>query len=343
MTIENFGFMKKIYFLAMLMLLLTGGMTFTSCSSDDDPFITANEDDEPRILDPYFPDWSNGQPGEFKNFTRDVNLDAYVIVTPAEHTTVKWYIDDVEVAEGVNINMPLIAGEYILKVVATTTKDKTTSRTGRVVVRPCAGDPYPAKDIANLQVRPGSKAKLRGSNMNKVTKIVFGDTEVPVTFVDKGEESYVEYDVPALPLGTYKLKLIDADGIVYGGGSIVLSDEVPEIKENILWEGHHYVSWELPDGDANKTFNLIGKEQFMSLSVGSKLIISYTLEPSAEYHQMQLVTAWWTELPGTSKVDLTEDGTIELVISQDILDLVGAQDGFLCVGHGYFIDKIVVE
>ena len=91
--------MKKIYFITMLMLLAIGNMTFTSCSSDDDPFITATEDDDPRILDPYFPDWTNGQPGEFKNFTRDINLDATVIVTPAEHTTVKWYLDDVEVAE----------------------------------------------------------------------------------------------------------------------------------------------------------------------------------------------------------------------------------------------------
>ena len=322
---------------------MTGNIALTSCSSDDAPFITANEDDEPRILDPYFPDWTNGEPGEFKNITRDVNLEAYVIVTPSEFTTVKWYIDDVEVAEGLNIDIPLIAGNYMLKVVATTTKGKSTSRTGRVVVRPCAGDPVPGKDIYDLQVRPGSKAKLHGSNMDKVTKIVFGETEVPVTFVDKGEESYVEYEVPNLPLGTYKVKLIDAEGIVYGGGSIELSNDVPEIKENILWEGHHYVSWDFPDGNPNKTFNLLSKEQFLGIGVGSKLIITYSIEPSAEYHQMQLTTAWWTELPGTSKVDLEEDGTIELVISQEIIDLVNQEDGFLCVGHGYFVDKITVE
>ena len=335
--------MKKIYILAMIMLLMAGNIALTSCRSDDEPFITANEDDEPKILDPYFPDWTNGVPGEFKNITRDINLEATVIVTPANHTTVKWYIDDEEVAEGVSINIPLIAGEYMLKVVATTTKGKETSRTARVIVRACAGDPVPGNDIFDRQVRPGSKAKLHGSDMDKVTKIAFGDTEVPATFVDKGEESYVEYEVPALPLGTYKIKLIDAEGMVYGGGNIVLSDDVPEITENILWEGHHYVSWELPDGDANKTFNLLTKEQITGLSVGTKLIINYTLEPSAEYHQMQLTTAWWTELPGGEKVDLTADGTKELVISQDVIDLVNAQDGFLCVGHGYYVDKITVE
>ena len=75
--------MKKIYYLAILILLMTGTIALTSCSSDDAPFITANEDDEPRILDPYFPDWTNGEPGEFKNITRDVNLEASVIVTPS--------------------------------------------------------------------------------------------------------------------------------------------------------------------------------------------------------------------------------------------------------------------
>ena len=103
--------MKKIYFLAMFMLLMTCSLALTSCSSDDDPFITATEDDEPRILDPYFPDWSDGQPGVFKNFARNLNLEAEVIVTPANHTTVKWYIDDEEVAEGLSINHSLLAGE----------------------------------------------------------------------------------------------------------------------------------------------------------------------------------------------------------------------------------------
>lgn len=334
--------MKRIYF--MMMLILTGFITLTSCSSDDDPFTTASEDDFPRILDPYFPDWSNGQPGQFKNFTRDINLNATVIVTPAEFTTVKWYLDDEEVAEGLTIDTALLAGEYMLKVVATTTKGKETSRMGRVIVRPCEGDPSPANGIADRQVVPGAKAKLHGSYMDKVTKIVFGETEVPVNYVNKGEESYVEYTVPtSLSLGTYNLRLVTSDGTIYGGGKIVVSDQAPEIEENILWEGHHYVSWELPDGDANKTFNLVSKDQFLALGTGSKFCIHYTLEPTAEYHQMQTVTAWWTELPGTTKLDLAEDGVVELVVSQDMIDLVGQQDGFLCVGHGYYVDKITVE
>ena len=97
-------------------------------------------------------------------------------------------------------------------------------------------------------------------------------------------------------------------GTRYGG----MTNNNGSFNLNILWEGHHYVSWDLPDGDPNKTFNLITKEQFTSLSAGTKLLIHYTLEPSAEYHQMQLTTMWWTELPGTAKTDLTEDGVMEL-------------------------------
>ncbi len=124
------------------------------------PFITASEDDIPRILNPYFPDWNNGVPGEFKNFTRDINLTEEVIVTPAQHTTVIWYLDNQEVATGNKIDMPLLAGTYVLKVVARTTKGLETSRTGLVIVRPCEGDPVPGDLLFDRLVVPGTVATL---------------------------------------------------------------------------------------------------------------------------------------------------------------------------------------
>lgn len=45
-----------------------------------------------------------------------------MIVTPAHYTTVTWYIDDEQVAEGLKIDVPVLAGDHIVKVVATTTK-----------------------------------------------------------------------------------------------------------------------------------------------------------------------------------------------------------------------------
>lgn len=49
--------MKKIYF--MLLAMLAMNFVFTACS-DEAPFSTATPNDEPRILDPVFPDRVNG-------------------------------------------------------------------------------------------------------------------------------------------------------------------------------------------------------------------------------------------------------------------------------------------
>ena len=203
------------------MVLCTAVFTFSGCSSDE-PFITASEDDIPKILDPYFPDWSNGVPGEFRNFTRDINLNEKVIVTPAEYTTVRWYLDGVQVAEGLEIDMPLLAGTYLLKVVATTTKGLETSRSGMVVVRPCEGDPVPGDMLFDRLVVPGQTANLHGENINKVTKVIINGVEAQATY--DAENNCVQYVVPTtIPDGVYQLTVADASGKIYGGGSITVS------------------------------------------------------------------------------------------------------------------------
>ena len=229
MLIKELKDMKTKY-LMILMTLAVAVFTFSGCSSNDEPFITASEDDYPRILDPYFPDWSNGQPGEFKNFTRDINLTERVIVTPVEHTTVTWYIDDKEVATGDSIDIPLLAGTYVLKVVARTTKGLETSRTGMVVVRPCEGDPVPGDLLFDRLVVPGTVATLHGENMDKVKQVVINGVAAAATYHSDG--GYVTYTVPtSLADGSYQLTVTDANGFIYGGGNITVSS-APIINGN---------------------------------------------------------------------------------------------------------------
>lgn len=330
--------MKKIYFLATLMLLMTSNFALTSCSSDDDPFITASENDEPRILDPYFPDWVDGQPGVFKNFSRDLNLEATVVVTPANFTTVTWLIDDEQVAEGLTINHTLLAGEYTLKVVATTTMGKETSRTSLVQVRPLEGDPTPGNDIRDRQVVPGSVVKLHGTNMDKVTKISFGDKEAVTTFVDKGDKSYVEYTVPAdLALGTYRVTLYDAAGNVYGGNKIVVSNEAPEVLEETLWEGSFNVTWGTP-------FDLL-KDQFPNLVKAGKIVRAYVNGNG----QGAMTTAWWNNIltgkgdPERGDIMISGSAVLEYELTDYSMQLMNEQNGALFVGDGYTITKVTVE
>ena len=205
----------------MLTVLCTAVFTFSGCS-DDEPFITASENDIPRILDPTFPDWVNGEPGEFRNITCDINLNEKVVVTPMEYTTVKWYIDDELVAEGLEIDKPLLAGTYILKIVATTTKGLETSRTGKVIVRPLAGDPVPGDLLSERLVVPGQTVTLHGENMNKVTKVIINGVAANATY-DAANDCVV-YTVPSsIPDGVYRLVVADASGKQYGGGWITVS------------------------------------------------------------------------------------------------------------------------
>lgn len=124
----------------MLFAILAFNAFLTSCS-DEEPFSTATPNDEPRILDPTFPDRVNGNLATFANFSRDGKFSMKLTVTPADYTTVTWFVDGEEVATGTEIEKEFMAGTYHLKITATTTVGKSTYREGLIQVNPLADDP----------------------------------------------------------------------------------------------------------------------------------------------------------------------------------------------------------
>ena len=406
----------------ILMTIVIASASLLSCTQKEEPFFTATEDDYPRILNTDIPDWIDGKPQTLLTISRDANFEFEVVVTPADYTTVEWFLDDVKVYEGKTINMSVLAGTWTVKMVATTTKGLTTSRTAMLVVNPLDGDPVAGDAILERLVAPGMAASLSGSNMDKVAKVVIGDTEADATYADGA----VTYRVPAgLAAGTYQLTLKDASGFVYGAGyttvsmasvvssaaftgksggevtvtglnldkvaSIMVGGQAAEIvsktgdaltfkapslaagdheitgkdtdgnalnfvngsqmqesailtitAEDILWEGHHYVSWDFADGDPNKTFAALA-EASMAWAPGKIIRVTLTLDPAATYHQVQFNTMWWTELPGTFRGDFFNDMVAEITWSQEMSDLVNAQGGFIICGHGFFVDKVTIE
>lgn len=78
-----------------------------------------------------------------------------------------------------------------------------------------------------------------------------------------------------------------------------------------------------------------------ALKPGTILRVYYSIEPTAEYHQMQLATGWWTGL--MDKIEFSEDGVCELIVTQEVIDKINAEAGFLCVGHGYYVDLVTVQ
>lgn len=397
--------------------------------TEETPFSTATENDDPRILDPLFPDRVNGELPVVSNISRDANFSMTLTVTPADYTTVTWFIDGEEIQTGKEIDLALKAGTYHLKVTATTSIGKSTYREGLIQVNPLADDPWATEIGFERIITTGAKAQLYGNNLDKVNSIVIGGkTATDIAYTENGENSYIEYTVPeGLADGTYRIILVDNGGNEYGGNKVTVTSDAlitagserttansewvmtginlnqiesftfggqtvssfirqseteiaftcPSLEdgeytltgrttsgkevmfyttagniteqtvvvssEKVLWEGHHYVSWDLPDDNPNKTFNLIGKDVFASIKAGAVLSIYYSVNSADEYHQLRTTTGWWNDLPGTAVIEFQEDGVKQVQLTQEVLDKIQTEDGFLCIGHGYYVDRISVQ
>ena len=323
---------------AMMMLLavgfaLAGTSTLSSCSSDDEPYFTVSEDDNPRILNTDLVDDSK--------IDRKTNYKLEIKVTPVHYTTVTWLLDGNQIAEGNTIDQPLPLGTHELKIVATTTKNKTTSRTLKVTVTPAADDPALGTNASELWVAPGEETTIhKCSNLGTITKVFVGGKEVAFEILEEG--TAMKLTAPAdLENGDYAITLVDGDGVEFPGGTIKVTSEPKPSMENVLWEGHHYVSWELGDGDPNKSFNLITKDQVAKWKEGQTLRVYCSMKDDDAYHQIKLATGWWTDL--TSPYEFGEGKVVKFELTQDALDKMAAEDGFICVGHGYYVEKVTIE
>ena len=322
---------------------------FAACT-EKETFSTASGDDYPRIIDPVFPDWTDGVKPVVANISRDADFSMTLTVTPADYCTVRWYLDGEIVGEGKEIELGLMAGTYDFKVEVSTEAGYSTSREGLVQVNPLDGDPWADKISFERITAPGAAAVLYGNNLEKVSRIVIGShTVTEPTLIEGG----LSYTVPAdLEDGTYRIILVDTEGNEFGGDLLTVSSDVlitsgagrtgagkewvmtginmnkiasltignqkvteftsrtpteivltcPELEvgeyiltgtasdgsavmfysesgnttettvilssSTVLWTGHHYVSWDLPDDNPNKKFDLIKKDVFATIKAG---------------------------------------------------------------------------
>ena len=391
---------------------------FAACT-EKETFSTASGDDYPRIIDPVFPDWTDGVKPVVANISRDADFSMTLTVTPADYCSIVWYLDGDIVAEGNTIDMNLMAGTYDFKVTVSTEAGYTTFREGIVQVNPLEGDPWADKISFERITAPGAAAVLYGNNLEKVSRIVIGShTVTEPTLIEGG----LSYTVPAeVKDGTYRLILVDASGNEFGGDLLTVTSEpmvtsgadriskskdwtmtgvnmdkiasitlggrtvsefktqtatgivmeCPDLKageytltgkaldgsavlfhteagiteemkstvslETTLWSGHFLVdNWSV-------NFTEVTKDQFADIEAGSVLRVYYSLNTAAEYHQIRTTTTWWNDLPGTAQTDLTADGVFTVTLTQEALDMIQTQDGFICVGHGYYVDMVTVE
>lgn len=318
---------------AMMMLLavgfaLAGTSTLSSCSSDDDPYFTVSEDDNPRILNTDLAD---------SKINRKTNYKLEIKVTPVHYTTVTWLLDGTQIAEGTTIDQPLPLGEHELKIVATTTKGKSTSRTLKVTVIPAADDPALGTNASELWVAPGAETTIhKCKNLGTVTKVMVGGKEVAFEILEEG--TALKLTAPTgLENGDYDITLVDGEGNQFSGGIIKVTTEPRPSMENTIWEGEFAVTWGTP-------FDAL-KDTFLS-KVKAGTILRVYVDGNG---QGTAATSWWNNIltgkgdPERGDIMVNGPAKWEFELTDLSIQLLTEQNGFLLVGDGYTVKKVTIE
>ena len=318
---------------AMMMLLavgfaLAGTSTLSSCSSDDDPYFTVSEDDNPRILNTDLAD---------SKIDRKTNYKLEIKVTPVHYTTVTWLLDGKQIAEGNTIDQTLPVGNHTLKIVATTTKGKSTSRTLNVTVTPAADDPALGTNAVELWVAPGAEATIhKCKNLGTVTKVMVGGKEAAFEVLEEG--TALKLTAPTgLENGDYDITLEDGEGNQFPSGTIKVTTEPRPSMETTLWEGEFAVTWDTPFSELKDTF-------LSKVKVGT--ILRVYVDGNG---QGTAATSWWNNIltgkGDPERGDILVDGpaTWEFELTDLSIQLLTEQNGLFLVGDGYTVKKVTIE
>ena len=318
---------------AMMMLLavgfaLAGTSTLSSCSSDDEPYFTVSEDDNPRILNTDLAD---------SKIDRKTHYKMEIKVTPVHYTTVTWLLDGNQIAEGNTIDQALPVGIHELKIVATTTKGKSTSRTLNVTVTPAADDPALGTNAVELWVAPGAETTIhKCKNLGTVTKVMVGGKEVAFEVLEEG--TALKLTTPTgLENGDYDITLVDGEGNQFPSCTIKVTTEPRPSMETTLWEGEFAVTWDTPFKDL--------KDTFLS-KVKAGTILRVYVDGNG---QGTAATSWWNNIltgkGDPERGDITVDGpaTWKFELTDLSIQLLTEQNGLFIVGDGYTVKKVTIE
>lgn len=318
---------------AMMMLLavgfaLAGTSTLSSCSSDDEPYFTVSEDDNPRILNTDLAD---------SKIDRKTNYKLEIKVTPVHYTTVTWLLDGTKIAEGTTIDQPLPIGNHELKIVATTTKGKTTSRTLKVTVTPAADDPALGTNASELWVAPGAETTIHNcKNLGIVAKVMVGGKDVAFEVLEEG--TALKLTAPTgLENGDYDITLVDGEGNQFPGGTIKVTTEPRPSMETTLWEGEFSVTWGTP-------FDAL-KDTFLS-KVKAGTILRVYVDGKGKG---TAATSWWNNIltgkgdPERGDIPVDGPATWKFELTDLSIQLLTEQQGLFIVGNGYTVKKVTIE
>lgn len=292
----------------MLLAATTLVLALSGCHTEE-PFDTQTPDDYPLILKPYNESGTGSYTYDIAN--PDTPMLDSCVVTPSNYVTVRWFLDGQLVCEGLKINACFPAGVYQLKITASTEKYETF-RTGTVTVHPYAADPYSAVPAGGRYFVPGNETQIEGLNLAAVRKVLltadlYAQDLTAAVEVTHAEDGLLRFVVPELENGAYFLRLIDAEGKVYG------SEQAQIVHGSVALSGYQTfipsTEWTISGLNLDKVASVsVGETTITNLTATANSVTLIAPELAEGDYTLQMKNS-----DGTEVIFITEEGLVNTV------------------------------
>ncbi len=198
------------------------------------------------------------------------------------------------------------------------------------------------------EIKAGSKIRIEYTNNTSDSdyhqmQLTYMDWDPRLVTVEITSDGVYEFTLTQDILDTAKSK---GGFIIVGHGFYLKKVSIIETQEGasgLPWTGHLSISWSSPESDPGHMFNVVPNLMPLEeLQVGDVFHINYSIVEAAEYHSVAIATVDWAE-PYFVREEVTEAGTYNFEITEEILNEIQAKGGFIIIGHGFYLDMVSVE
>ena len=198
------------------------------------------------------------------------------------------------------------------------------------------------------EIKAGSKIRIEYTNNTSDSdyhqmQLTYMDWDPRLVTVEITSDGVYEFTLTQDILDTAKSK---GGFIIVGHGFYLKKVSIIETQEGasgLPWTGHLSISWSSPESDPGHMFNVVPDLMPLEeLQVGDVFHINYSIVEAAEYHSVAIATVDWAE-PYFVREEVTEAGTYNFEITEEVLNEIQAKGGFIIIGHGFYLDMVSVE
>ena len=187
------------------------------------------------------------------------------------------------------------------------------------------------------EIHGGSVLVLPVANQDLLTGVRVNGSDV--NHMLNGTDLYVS--LPATAGAGTVITLVSSNGTIDYTVDCIPSE--PTVQETVIWEG----SWNCGNWGGNQDLAWGGYDwSSVDLSAGNVILfVELEQDPSFTYWQFMLKSGTsWNDLAGFSQIDMTAgQTTLEIPLTQTMLDDLKANNGLIITGSNYTLRKITIR